>query len=203
MSRFVRHWICDGDLTTAHGKVKATALNNSINGKERAYEGDAVMCPTCQSIGHIQCVPPIRPSIGSDGRQMAVEGDLCICKCVTPPRLIASQGLSKAAFNALEIASNQTALAWFMHAGHKPEDLGLTHSVRFHVIDKNETSMPFTPYKITLRDGSQRHGVTDEVGMTDKIYAEPNSTVKMEVPYYGESDNHFNSTHIDTGGCSC
>ncbi|BDU52319.1 hypothetical protein LINBF2_05540 [Limnohabitans sp. INBF002] len=203
MTGLVRHWICDGDLTTAGGTVKATALGEKINGKERAYEGDLIECPTCKSTGHIKCVPPIRPAIGMDGRQKAMEGDLCICKCPTPPRLIASQTLSKAAFNVEEIASNQSALAWFSYAGNKHEDIGLTHSVRFHAVHKKDRPMTLTPYKITLSDGSEHQGVTDENGMTDKIYAKPNTTATMEIPYHDEQNNNINTTHVHTDCCSC
>jgi len=126
MTGLVRHWICDGDLTTASGTVKATALGEKINGKERAYEGDAVECPTCKSTGHIQCVPPIRPAIGMDGRQKAAEGDLCICKCPTPPRLIASQTLSKAAFHPSEVISNPSAVDWLLASAYKVDDYGVS-----------------------------------------------------------------------------
>ena len=170
MTGLVRHWICDGDLTTAGGTVKAKKLGESILGKDVAHEGDPIECPTCKSTGHIKCVPPIRPAKGMDGRQKSAEGDLCICKCPTPPRLMASQTLSKAAFNTAEIASNPAAVDWFVRAGHSVASIGLVANQRFLIADEN-TGEPQVGVSYVLEcNGRQMEGVTDAEGMTQAIH---------------------------------
>jgi len=62
-----------------------------LDNKHIAHEDDDVICPACKSIGKIQCDGPRLPMTGPDGRRVALSDDLCICKCPTPPKLVASQ----------------------------------------------------------------------------------------------------------------
>ncbi|MCA8494969.1 PAAR domain-containing protein [Burkholderia arboris] len=83
--------IVKGDTTTAGGVVQGGDSGDLLNGREQAYENDPVMCPACGSVGVIKCDGPRHSMTGPDGRQAALSDDLCICKCVPPPKLIASQ----------------------------------------------------------------------------------------------------------------
>ncbi|MDY7530678.1 S-type pyocin domain-containing protein [Pseudomonas sp. Bout1] len=87
-----RYNITDGAKTTAHGVVKAGLDGAEIEGKLIAREGDRVACPTCKSLGVIECIGP-RLVQTWEGRQTALDGDLCRCKCSPPPTLIANQSL--------------------------------------------------------------------------------------------------------------
>ncbi|WP_431189332.1 PAAR domain-containing protein [Achromobacter spanius] len=58
--------------------------------KPLATEGDKIACGSCQSMGSIVCIGPRIPEY-YEGRQVALEGDLCACRCPGPPRLIPSQ----------------------------------------------------------------------------------------------------------------
>ncbi len=85
-----RHHITLGAPTTADGTVTSASALVSINGVRVALEGDTIACRTCGSTGVIRCVGPRIPE-RYNGKQVALENDLCICKCPRPPRLVANQ----------------------------------------------------------------------------------------------------------------
>ena len=85
-----RHHITLGASTTADGVVVSATAMISINGARIALEGDAIHCRTCGSTGIIRCIGP-RIAERYNGKQVALENDLCICKYPRPPRLIANQ----------------------------------------------------------------------------------------------------------------
>ncbi len=86
-----RFYIHVGDTTTSAGKVLTGLSTSTWHGIPNAFDGDAVECPKCKTIGHIRVVGSRVPSTGAHGRQRALSGDLCLCKCNPPPRLVASQ----------------------------------------------------------------------------------------------------------------
>lgn len=81
-----RYHITLGASTSARGKVTSASSHCSINGVRMAVEGDSVLCPTCKTQGKIACIGPRIPE-ACDGKQVALEGDLCICGCAPPPKL--------------------------------------------------------------------------------------------------------------------
>jgi uncharacterized Zn-binding protein involved in type VI secretion len=89
-----RYDIVKGDTTTAGGVVQAGDPTDVIGEREQAYENDPVWCPACKTMGKIVCDGQRISTTGPDGRQTALSDDLCICQCVTPPRLVASQSAS-------------------------------------------------------------------------------------------------------------
>jgi len=202
MGDFNRYFICHGDLTTAGGIVNATGSHMPIYGRSVALEGDSVQCPACKSTGHIQCAPPMRPITGHANKQLSVGGDLCICGCQPPPRLIASQNQASAGFSAAEVATTSGASAWLAHVGGDLVAHGYTFD-RFVVI-KDEAGHPVRniPYRITLADGKQIEGITNEAGQTQKVFSTTAQTATIEAPYYGNPTHTANATHgSDT--CSC
>jgi uncharacterized Zn-binding protein involved in type VI secretion len=86
-----RHHITLGARTTADGVVTSASSAFSINGARLALEGDEVSCHTCGGTGTIRCTGPRTPE-RYNGKLVALENDLCMCQCVTPPRLVPSQG---------------------------------------------------------------------------------------------------------------
>jgi len=85
-----RYLILLGAQTTAGGTVKTAISFLSHQGLPYALEGDLVDCPACGQEGKIACVAP-RLDARCDGRQYALEHDLCLCGCSPPPRLVANQ----------------------------------------------------------------------------------------------------------------
>lgn len=87
-----RFYIHVGDTTTSAGKVLTGLSTSTWHCIPNAFDGDAVECPKCRSVGQIRTVGSRIPSVGAHGRQHALSGDLCLCKCNPPPRLVALQG---------------------------------------------------------------------------------------------------------------
>lgn len=85
-----RYYIRDGAKTTADGTVRASSTFTTLYGLGLAREGDPVDCPTCGEQGVIQCVMP-RLSDSSEGKEVALSDDLCICGCSPPPTLLPDQ----------------------------------------------------------------------------------------------------------------
>lgn len=85
-----RYNITTGAKTTAGGEVISGMARTSFNGQMIAREDDRVACPACGTEGFIALTGPhLHEEWG--GKQAALEGDLCICKCDPPPELIACQ----------------------------------------------------------------------------------------------------------------
>lgn len=87
-----RYYITLGASTTAGGTVISASSLLALDGVKVALEGDQVSCPACGSTGIIGLDGP-RLSTRHDGRQYALDGDLCLCRCDPPPRLVAVQQL--------------------------------------------------------------------------------------------------------------
>ena len=98
-----QHFIREGDKTTAGGVVLEGLAHHVIYERAAAFHGARISCPACKSIGKISCVGPRRPFGLSNGQQIAMENDLCICKCGTPPKLIGSQVFSGMDFDSDEL----------------------------------------------------------------------------------------------------
>lgn len=99
-----RYFIALGDKTTAGGVVTQGDESWRNHGKPLAYHGARIFCPACKTVGYICNVPPYRP-MTSKGKQIALENDICICKCKPPPRLIASQDNASMSFEPHELAA--------------------------------------------------------------------------------------------------
>jgi uncharacterized Zn-binding protein involved in type VI secretion len=99
-----RNFIREGDRTTANGIVIEGIPNNRIEGRPVTFEGAKISCPSCKSIGTIRCVGPRWPYTVENGQQIALEHDLCICGCRTPPKLVAGQILDFMEFDSEQLA---------------------------------------------------------------------------------------------------
>jgi len=103
-----RYNITTGATTTAGGKVISGLERTSFNGQMIAREGDRVACPACGTEGVIALVGP-RLHEDWGGKQAALEGDLCLCKCDPPPELIACQRFKCQVF---ETQPQRAAFTW-------------------------------------------------------------------------------------------
>jgi uncharacterized Zn-binding protein involved in type VI secretion len=86
-----RYYIHVGDRTSVGGKVLTGLANFTWHGNACSFEGDSIECPACKSPGTIRCIGTRISSIGPNGKQRALNGDLCICRCSQAPELVASQ----------------------------------------------------------------------------------------------------------------
>lgn len=87
-----RRFIRKGDKTDRNGVVTDGIGNAPLQGQPLAYLGAPVQCPACGTEGAIISDGSAR-TMTVMGKQVALENDLCQCKCDPLPKLIASQAL--------------------------------------------------------------------------------------------------------------
>ncbi|EEF26807.1 Lysozyme, putative [Ricinus communis] len=79
-------------MTTTGGKVISASSHGSINGVAIALEGDVIFCPACKLEGKIVCAGARIPETWN-GKNVALENDLCACGCTSHPRLVPNQSV--------------------------------------------------------------------------------------------------------------
>lgn len=156
-----RHHITLGARTTADGVVTSASSLISINGARIALEGDKINCPACNSTGLIQCIGP-RVSERFNSKQVALENDLCMCKCATPPRLRPNQTCKYQLIDG-------TSTYWVAAQDRAEGKHGAAFDQRFLLLD-SMTSIPLARQAYRLKHGDTVvEGVTDEDGYTMPI----------------------------------
>lgn len=85
-----RFYITLGATTSAGGTVVSASSLMALDGVRVALEGDEIACPACDGVGIIGADGPRLP-VRDAGRLHALSGDLCLCGCEPPPRLVAAQ----------------------------------------------------------------------------------------------------------------
>lgn len=197
-----RPFIREGDTLTPGGGVVQPVPQQcpvSYAGKNACFEGDPVYCNTCKSWGITKCVPPYRPHTAPDGRQANLDGDLCICKCSTPPRLKTLSDNTRMGFEEHEIARMAGAEPWLQYSGYK----SFAYDQHFLAQDiKTGKPLENVKYKITLDDGREFIGFTDSNGLTEKVFSNSPQTATIEVPYYGNNECNTNPCR-ESDACGC
>lgn len=156
-----RHTITLGASTSAGGKVIAASSNGSINGVTIALEGDGIFCPACKSEGKIICVGPRIPETWN-GKNVALENDLCLCGCAIPPRLLPSQSVRYQNISDASAGRTQAAAV----AASKDT----MFNDRYVLVDE-DTGEPLTNTEYALKgtSGKFEFGTTDANGHTHLI----------------------------------
>lgn len=199
LNMFWRAFIREGDAVTPGGGLvqpRPQSPQVRYSGKTACFEGDPVYCNSCKSWGVTQCLPPYRPHRGPDGRQASLDGDLCICKCPTPPRLKALHSDVRMAFEG-ELAHG------LIPANNSVPTSAALYDQRFLV--QNERSrrpLANVTYRITLADGKTYTGLTDANGFTETVSSNTAQKVKIEVPFYDDSAIDSNPC-IGSDACRC
>lgn len=163
----IRYHITLGAKTTVGGVVTTAMPLFSIDDVPVAHEGDKVACPACKSVGVIQAYGPRLPET-TMGRKVALSGDLCICGCKPPPRMVHIQTR----------CYQELAGDWF--TGQDSVDAVVAPQVKSDASDPAEesedealilidldTDQPHRnrPYRLELQDGVIE-GTTDGSGAT-------------------------------------
>jgi uncharacterized Zn-binding protein involved in type VI secretion len=164
---FQRTMIVDQDVTTVGGRVESSPLQypSSFHGFNQTFQGDPVWCPACNSYGKTKCVPPFRPYTGSDGRQANLDGDLCICNCPNPPRLIGRLTNCHVSFGVDEIEDMPGSSAWMVYAGHI-EKVQYDEQVLFSTA---AATMSGIPVVIETNDGRMVSGYLGNDGLMPRV----------------------------------
>lgn len=176
---YQRQFIGHGDKTTSGGDVRVPPNTIFIGTppRWRCCDGDPVYCAACKTMGVTKCVQPFRPSTGTDGRQFNLDGDLCICKCPTPPRLIASITNNCMSFENSELASMPGASGWLAYAGHA--EAITRYDQFFEVVDK-ATGQPASDFSYGMKtNAGEHHDTLYDDGTTAKAYAEQPQNIEL------------------------
>jgi hypothetical protein len=137
------------------------------DGKRRrlAFIGDKAYCSACDSLGQITYGASVGEKhrlkdSGNGGRRQAVGGDIVICKCATPPRIIATYGTSWR-ITDMGSADEQT-----VRGSTRP--VQVNHDQQFTLTDASGSALANTFYTVRLPTGNLTHGTTDALGRTTR-----------------------------------
>jgi uncharacterized Zn-binding protein involved in type VI secretion len=177
-----RYHVTLGAKTTAGGIVVSASSARSIEGVKVAVEDDKIHCLACKAIGVIKPDGP-RLRETCDGKQVALQDDLCICKCAPPPRLIANQSLARQTidgeWHAAEVSRKVAAIGTEPATGKDDTDELLPLLL---VNPSTEEPFKYRPYRLEFSSNREVEGTTDEHGATRPLTAaERNSLVAWHV----------------------
>lgn len=161
-----RYTITLGAPTTSGGKVISASSDARIDGAPIALEGDLVTCPVCKTAGKIQCVGPRIPEL-LNGKNVALENDLCICRCATPPRLMPSQTL-----RSQVIKDTGRALSNPAHIGAARGAPTQVYTDMFVLVDDFDGApLARREYAVVRASGKLEFGISDGAGQTHVLSA--------------------------------
>jgi len=200
-----------GDPTSHGGKVLEGSPADICHGKPIAYMGHKTSCPKCKGTFAI-----VEGALTTTfyGKGVALAGMKTACGATliatqftdiveygqgaaAKPSPAANGAIQPAAFLAAAAKNAAPIAAAAPAAVIEPAKFDL-----FFVV-KNEKSGVLsvdTPYKITLEDGREFFGVTNQAGHTEKVFSNFAQKATIEVPYYDHCDAHSTS---ESGSCSC
>lgn len=173
-----RNLIVAGDKTTAGGIVQEGISAGFNDGAPLAYHGARVSCPACKSEGHIAAWGPSW-SMTFDGRQVALENDLCICQCNPPPRLVASHDDMCQTFESHELASLGYAADGSSLAQAASKSAAFDRHFRF--VDENGTPVTGIRVHVTDVSGSTSSVTTDCDGRTPIISGDEGQEIGVKL----------------------
>ncbi|MGZ3183759.1 MAG: PAAR domain-containing protein [Telluria sp.] len=174
-----RYAITLGSSTSSGGKVITAGSPMSIQGAPIALEGDVAFCGKCGHEGKIMCVGPRVPETWM-GRQIALQDDLCVCRCSEPPKLISSQTLK---YQDIVMSGSASPQPLGESAQATAADEG-THEFdeQFRVVTEDgETPLVHRRYRIFASTGEEWHGRTDENGLTKRVSTTKAAELTLEV----------------------
>ncbi|MEM5369177.1 PAAR domain-containing protein [Paraburkholderia azotifigens] len=156
-----------GDKTTNGGVVIEGDRTTTHHGTPLSYLGAKVMCSACGSVGMIVGTGPRRP-FSFMGKDAALDGDICVCKCHPAPELLASQNTMSESFETGELEA----------MGFGPSGKPLVRvptgdfDERVRVVGLDGRPLCGVPYHIRTALGEIYKGVTDESGHCPRIFTE-------------------------------
>ncbi len=176
----MRLLLCIGDEPETGGHIESSGTRYTIRGHEVALIGAMVHCNACKNSGPIaKAGGPRRP--WHQGVEVAHEGDVVLCKCSSPPKMIASmQSTSRNddmvesrghVFDDYRVAMPSVVSAALFDQGFVLKD---RHSGR---------PLAGMSYRMRSSSGAIDHGITDSRGRTIRVETVHAETITIEVKY--------------------
>lgn len=161
-----RYFITLGSPTSVGGSVVSASSEGEIAGVAIALEGDLVACPVCNTTGKIRCVGPRIPETWR-GRNVALESDLCICRCDIPPKLLTSQVL-----RSQVIKDSGRALSNPLPGQPALGEPGHVFADQFQLIDEDSGEpVGERQYAVVRDSGKLEFGTSNPSGLTHVLSA--------------------------------
>ena len=156
-----RYTITLGAPSTSGGKVISASSDGKIDGLPIALEGDLVTCPVCKTAGKILCVGPRIPETWG-GKNVALENDLCICRCASAPRLLPNQTMRCQVIKDTGRALSNPGAGLGVGAASN-----MTFTDRFALVDEHDGSpLSCREYAVVRASGKLEFGTSDAFGQT-------------------------------------
>ena len=171
-----RYLLKVGDKSTTGGIVIEGIDSCTHHGTALTFVGAQVVCSACQSTGVIAAQGPRWPD-HMMGKERALDGDVCLCKCHPPPVMIASQTDSFHSFESDKLAEME----------YGPSGQSLTEEYRgncderVRVLDGNNQPVCGSPYHIRTSAGAVYKGLTDSQGYCPRVYTKDVSKLDIAV----------------------
>ena len=177
-----RSYLKIGDKSSAGGTVTEGIPHTTHYGTELTFIGAQVVCPACKSVGHIVAKGPRWPGTMM-GKEPALEGDICVCKCSPPPVMLPSQSDMYESFESHQLAS----MGYGPTGNYLADEPASEHWIRFAL--KDAGSCEGLRCRAHFADGSVEDGVFDNESQVH--FDRPNASAcqKVEVLLDGEQVN--------------
>jgi uncharacterized Zn-binding protein involved in type VI secretion len=168
-----RYNLKEGDKASSDATVLEGIDNDTHHGVPLAFIGATMHCPACKSLGVLAVSGPRWPDT-SMSKELALDGDVCVCKCNPPPRMIASQydmyqDLESHDLEAMGFSPSGIPLLY-----HRDEQITLRDR-------RTRQTLPNVDYRV--KDGSSviASGKTDAKGRTERVRTDNKQNVVIEI----------------------
>ncbi|WP_082729790.1 PAAR domain-containing protein [Burkholderia sp. FL-7-2-10-S1-D7] len=177
-----RSYLKVGDKSSAGGTVIEGIPSCYHHGTELTYLGAQVVCPACQSTGRIVPKGPRWPN-NMMGKEPALEGDLCVCKCYPNPVMLASQNSMFESFESQNLADMGFVASGLASAVESPSE----HWIRFAL--KDAGSCEGLRCLAHFSDGTVEEGFFDSnnVAHFNRTNSSPCQKVEVKIGSSGQS----------------
>lgn len=167
-----RYLLKKGDKSSNGGTVIEGEESCTHHGTPLTFVGARVVCPACQSTGFIVAKGPRWPD-SMMGKEQALEGDLCVCKCDPSPVMIASQHDSSQSFESHHLAQ----MGYGPSGNSLADEPASDHWIRFALKDKG--SCEGLRCRAHFSDGSVEEGVFNAENKI--LFSRPNGSACQKV----------------------
>lgn len=143
----------------------------TFHGHKTALIGNEAFCVLCKSTGRIaKADGPYR--ISYDGnREAALDGDIVLCKCTAAPRIVALLAMESwvedRARASLFATQPQSANVGYADGAQTP-----IYDEQFTLLGGDQRVLSNIYYSLRLPSGALVHGVTDQMGRTERYATE-------------------------------
>jgi hypothetical protein len=168
-----------GDTLSCGGEVLDYVQGTGFrfHGHKAALLGKEAFCLTCKSTGILaKAGGPYRLQYETT-HHVALDGDIVLCQCSTPPRITASlageswcEDRDYEYARRVELDGEHAAQVEYAHQRHDEQ---------FALVDAAHNVVPDTPYTVFLPSGERIHGMTDSRGRTRRYQTDSAQSIKI------------------------